>query len=413
MSKINFSTVFNRKNKLDKSGEALIHIRANQNGKSIYFSTNISILPIYWNDTKKELRNTHPQYITLNRQINELKEKLINLSAKIFDRKKYVTLELITEYYNNQTKVNNSFLDFYESELKTINQSWKTTSMEQTTLKELKDFKKQIFFDDLNFELLTDFVTLLEKRGKHQNTVYKYIKHIKKYVNIAIRKDLLDANKNPFIKFSYKQIEGQREYLRTDEFFKLLNFTLPENKKHLQNVFDIFLFGCFSGLRISDLMELSKTDLKQSIKDGYYIERKMIKTKFNVYIPLDNLYKALNLEIPKENTPTEILKRNIALQNENGLIFTPFNLQHTYRKLHEIFDLIGLEYVGFHAARHTIAMYLINEIGLDITSISKLLGHRDLRTTKIYSRMSNEGLNNQLKVIYNRTNQTETKTKAM
>jgi len=57
MSKINFSTVFSRKNKLDKSGEALIHIRANQNGKSIYFSTEKSIKPIFWNDTKKELRS--------------------------------------------------------------------------------------------------------------------------------------------------------------------------------------------------------------------------------------------------------------------------------------------------------------------------------------------------------------------
>lgn len=72
-----------------------------------------------------------------------------------------------------------------------------------------------------------------------------------------------------------------------------------------------------------------------------------------------------------------------------------------------------MEYVGFHAARHTIAMYLINEIGLDITSISKLLGHGDLRTIKIYGRMSNEGLNNQMKVIFNRANQTEKETKAI
>ena len=98
MSRINIAAVHNRKRILTSRGEALIHIRANQDGKSVYFSTNIAIKPAHWNKAKKEIRNAHPYYITLNKQIRDLQTKIADLSIKIFERKGYVTLDLLTAY---------------------------------------------------------------------------------------------------------------------------------------------------------------------------------------------------------------------------------------------------------------------------------------------------------------------------
>ncbi len=411
MSKINFAAVFNRKNKLDKSGEALIHIRANQNGKSIYFSTDISVKPSQWNDTKKEIRNSHPHYITLNKQINDFKDKLNDLSAKIFERQKHVTLDLLTEYYKNASRLNNSFTDFYELQVKSI-KNQNTFSNENTTLKKLRAFRKNILFSDLNFELLTDFSKYLEKLGNQQNTIYKSMAHIQKYVNLAIKNDLMDLNRNPFIKFKVKKITTEREYMNTEDFIRFVNFVLPNDKSHLQRVFDMFLTALYTGLRYSDINDLTKHDVKQSINDGYYIEKEMIKTKNKVFIPIEMVFKAININVPQQNEPIEIIKRNIALNNDNNLIFKPLPMNANYGCLKELFDLIGLERYTYHAARHTIAMYLLNDVGLDITSISKLLGHKDLNTTKIYSRMSNEGLKNQLRVVFDRQT-IENRAKAM
>jgi hypothetical protein len=73
-----------------------------------------------------------------------------------------------------------------------------------TTLKALQKFKKDIVFDELTFELLTGFERFLFDEGLHTNTVNKYFRHLRKFVNLAINKDLFDLSRYPFRKFKIK-----------------------------------------------------------------------------------------------------------------------------------------------------------------------------------------------------------------
>jgi len=407
MSKINFTPVFNRKNKLNKQGEAPVYIRANQNGKNIYFSTEIYLKPEFWNDNKKNIRNSHPHYITLNKEIESLQNDLINLSVKIKERNGNTTLQSLTDAYKNRKRLNNSFTDFYETEMHNV-ANIATLRNLQSTLRKIKEFRKNVAFDELTFQFLTEFKNYLQSTETHHNTIYKYFQHIKGYVNLAVKLDYIEANKNPFIKFSFKKIENKRTYLDTPEFLKVVTFTLPENSK-LQRVFDMFLLALYTGLRISDIKDLRKSDIKRSLENGYEIDKDTIKTGAHAQIPIEILFDALNIDVPKQNTPSELIKRNTATKENNDLIFSILSDSSNYEQLQKLFNLIGIPFVGFHAARHTLAMYLLNERGLPTEGVGKLLAHRNIQTTLIYTRMTKKGLLNMLKVLRNdKPNQNKT-----
>jgi len=403
MDNINFSFAYNIKSKLDKKGTAIIYIRAAKGGKRTFFSTGISIKPEFWNNNKLEIRNVHPQYISLNKEINEIKSKLIDLSQKIYDKNKYITLDLLKEYFTDTNKFNNSFLDFYDYEINHATHAPATLTTQKTTLRELKEFRKEILFEQLNFELMSDFEKHLSKKGLHQNTIHKYFRHIKKFVHLAIKKDRLDANRDPFIKFKVSQVDTHREALNTDDFIKILQFSLPKGKEYLQPIFDIFLFALYTGLRFSDAVQLPKEALKHNLTEGYYIDLEMIKTrnhKNRVFIPIDSVFAALNIDVPQCNEPMNILKRN--LKPENEYLFKTLSNQHINRQLKEIAELMNIQTnTTFHTARHSIAMYLLNECELDIFAIGQLLGHKKIETTQIYSKMSKKGLQNHLKIVAN------------
>lgn len=414
MSKINFTPVFNRKNKLNKQGEALVYIRANQSGTNIYFATEIYLKPEFWNDAKKNIRNSHPHYITLNKEIESLQNDLLNLSVKIKERNGHVTLQTLTDAHKNKKRLNNSFTDFYETELNNV-PNIATLRNLQSTLRKLKEYRKNVSFDDLTFEFLTDFKNHLQSIDTHHNTIYKYIQHIKGYVNHAVKLDYIESNKNPFIKFQFKKIANKRTYLDTPEFLKIVNFTLPEHAEHLQRVFDMFLIALYSGLRISDIKNIRKCDFKMSLDYGYEIDIQTIKTKAHAQIPIEYLFDALKLDgVPKQNTPAEIIKRNTAQKDNNDLMFSMLADSSNYDQLRKVFALIGMPYVAFHAARHTLAMYLLNERGLPIEGVGKLLAHKNIQTTQVYSRMTKKGIYNMLTVLRNdKASQNTTHTKAI
>lgn len=80
----------------------------------------------------------------------------------------------------------------------------------------------------------------------------KYFRHIRKFVNLAINKDLFDLNKYPFRKFKAKTESTKREYLTPEEVERLEDLTLPEDKKHLKKIVDMFLFSCYTFLALTN-----------------------------------------------------------------------------------------------------------------------------------------------------------------
>lgn len=230
----------------------------------------------------------------------------------------------------------------------------------------LKSFRDNLSFNEIDKKFIEQYEAhLIKVRKNNTNTIIKSMKFIKSMLNKAISDGIL--KENVFDKIKLGRTIGSREFLTRDELKNLeelyINNTLKPNKA---NVLRYFLFCCYTGLRYSDINNLKFND----IKDEKYISISMIKTKEKVNIPLSEKAKLL---IPKQSFKMQA-------------VFKVLSDQPTNRYLKEIMREANInKSISFHCSRHTFAT-VSKSLGMDYDVISKILGHTDIKTTKVYAK---------------------------
>jgi integrase len=153
------------------------------------------------------------------------------------------------------------------------------------------------------------------------------------------------------------------DYLNMDEIAILMNVECE-----LQDLKRAFLFGCFTGLRISDILNLTWDQLTYTPLNGWQLQYVQVKTKSPQYIPITKF--AIDLF------------DNILNCNDRIFPFLKVNA-HTNKKLKEWFKKAGIsKRLTFHSSRRSFASNLLatNEVSMKI--ISSLLGHKNISTTE-------------------------------
>ena len=396
MNKTRYTAVFNRKKQLNKQGKALIQIECYLHGRNKYFSTQIYIEPNYWNSKTRTIKTDYPNAIKLNKQILETLRNLENFELDKINRGKAFNLSMLDDFFKGEAV--KTFTEFMEIEIPLLESSAGTKKSQLTTLSRLKDFKKVIYFEDLTFEFLHDFNLYCQKQTiTYKNlppkklspaTVAKYFKNIKRFVNLAINKDLMEVQKYPFRKFKIKQTESKKIFLTPNEIELFENVDLTGENEKYQIVKDLFMFSVYTGLRYSDVFSLQKKDIV-SIAGKDWLIKTMEKTDESVRIPIYAIFNG---------KPSELLRR----YTNFGSIFCFEYLtnQHCNRQLKDIAKLAKIEnkVITFHTARHTTATYLLYK-NVSITTVQKILGHKKLSTTQIYGHIMDATVENELNAV--------------
>ncbi|HFG0578639.1 site-specific integrase [Flavobacterium psychrophilum] len=395
MQKTKFNTVFNRKNKLNPQGKGLIQIECYLNGRKKYFSTNIYIEPKDWHYKTRTIKTDFANGIKLNKQISETLRNLENFELDLINQNKPFSLSMLDGFFKPQQKYN--FTDFIENEIKNGNHATATKVNQTATLKRLKQFKKEIDFKDITFEFLHDFKRFCENQtlsfdGKsdkklQHNTIYKYFANIKIFVNLAINKNLMSYENYPFRKFKISLQPVEKTFLTPQEIILFEGVELTGENKKYQYVKDLFLFATYTGLRYSDVISLQKNDF-ENIDGNKYLVKKMEKTGDTVRVPIFEIFKG---------KPIEIINKYFTFKSV--FCFEHLSNQHINNYLKEICTIAGInKKVTFHTARHTTATYLLYK-GVSITTVQKILGHRNLATTQIYGHIMDSTITKELLAV--------------
>lgn len=373
MNKIIYSLVYNRKKSLNKRGVALVQVEAYLNRKKKYFSTKVYLRPDQW-DAKKLLVKNHPNADALNRLIYEFMAMIEKRELELWQQGKPITLEILKEMLSEQQEQEDksSFIPFFKHEVMTSNLKESTKRNHLSTLALLQDFKKNVTFSDLTFEFVSSFEYFLQSKGYHTNTIAKHMKHLKRHINVAINKEYMDIQKYAFRKYKIKTVENGHTHLAPEELEKMETLQLTGRYIKYQKTLDAFLFCCYAGMRYSDFVNMKPENIVEMHQETWLIY-KSIKTGTEVQLPLYLLFNGKGIQI--------LNKYQANLQD----FFHLRDNSNVNKELIIITRLAGLsKKVSFHTARHTNATLLIYN-GVNITTVQKLLGHKSVKTTQIYT----------------------------
>lgn len=371
MDKIIYNLVFNRKKRLNRNGMALVQVEAYLSRKKMYFSTKVYLKPEQW-DAKRRMVKNHPNANGLNRMLYEHIASIEQAELVLWQQGKPLSLGLLKNSIEKPETNNRSFISFYKDEVasSTLKESTKLNHL--STLELLQEFKKNVFFTDLTFDFVSSFDSYLQSKGYHLNTIAKHMKHLKRFINVAINKEYMDIQKYAFRKYKIKTIEGRHTHLSPEELQKLELVQLEEKFEKLQKTKDAFLFCCYAGLRYSDFVNLSPANIIEYHKETWLIY-KSVKTGIEVRIPLYLLFEGKGIHI---------------LQRYKNDLSSFFNLKdnsNINKDLHMLAKLAKIDKrISFHTARHTNATLLLYN-GANITTVQKLLGHKSVKTTQVYA----------------------------
>ena len=197
-------------------------------------------------------------------------------------------------------------------------------------------------------------------------------------------------DKDPFINFKAKVVEVERAFLTEEELQTLHNKEFQIGR--LTQVKDIFLFSCYTGLAYIDAKNLTQTNIVIGIDGNYWIHTHRKKTDTPSHIPL--LPPALEIIDKYKQNPKSI--------NDDALLPVLSNQKmNAYLKEIAVCCEINKD-LTFHIARHTFATTVTLSNNVPIESVSKMLGHKTLRTTQHYAKILDSKVSNDMQVLFNR-----------
>jgi integrase len=237
-------------------------------------------------------------------------------------------------------------------------------------------------FADLNQKFLEDFKEYLlttksnrsNKTTLSQNSAVSYFNKVKAALKQAYKDGILQTDLNAKVK-PIKAAETRREYLTLDELNRLVKTDC--NNPLLKRA---ALFSALTGLRFSDIQKMTWGELEYIDGQGYFLNFNQKKTKGVEVLPISE--QAYSFTEGAEN-PKEMPQDKAVFE---GLKYSAYHNKH-------LFQWIGAagitKDITFHCFRHTFAtLQLFN--GTDIYTVSKMLGHKDLKTTLIYAKIVDE-----------------------
>ena len=378
--------LYMKKSSLDKSGKAPIMGRITVNNSMSQFSSKLSCTPTLWNPRESRLNGKSKEAVDVNQKLEKLLLGVHSAFDSLMERKKPFDAESVKNQYQGSmgTQITLlALLDRHMDELRArigIDCAPTTLSGYVFTHRSLgkfikKKFKtKDIAFGQLNEQFIREYQDfVLGELGYSMDTTRHYLAILKKICKIAFKEGISERFHFAHYKLP-KQKETTPKALSRESFEKIRDLEIPENRRSHILTKDLFLFACYTGTSYADVVRITGENLYTDEEGNLWLKYRRKKTDFQARVKLLPEAIALLDKYKDENRGTlfPIQSAEIVQLNMRGL-----------RIMADI-----KQPISYHSGRHSFASLITLEEGVPIETISRMLGHSNIKTTQIYARVT-------------------------
>ncbi|UWI18025.1 MAG: Telomere resolvase [Bacteriophage sp.] len=358
--------VFDRKHTASKTTKGTVQIEILFERKRKWISTGVRLYSDQWSE-KNKVKNT-VQSIDLNERLDAQIQNINEFINSLIKNKEPFNFEKL-EHFLKYSQQKESFLDFIKRRVSERTDLRKgTLNTHATLINSLEEFGRIVYFSDITTANIMYYDDFLHKKYNKQTTVHGYHKRLKRYINEAIKYELLKDNPYNRLKFDRGKSEGIK-YLTIDQIKQIQNLEITSES--ISKVRDLFVFQCFTGLSYADL---SKFDFCRVIKKGsnFFIRDIRIKTEEEYFLmllkPAMEILRKYDFKLPIISNYQYNLRLKVVQE-----------IARIKQSLHS------------HMARHSFAVMALN-MGVSIENLAKMMGHTDIKTTQIYAKVLNKSV---------------------
>lgn len=389
---------YTKRAKAAANGLVPIYTRITINGKRFEQSTNRFVEISKWSTEGNKMKGTSEEARLINNHLDLLKNQIRDAEIELIHKKIPVTIETIKSKLlgiDERARMLVPIFQDHNNKIKElIGKEYAPGTLERytTSLKHTIEFMQwkynvsDIDITKIDHAFVTDYEFWLRSvRNCANNTAVKYLKNFNKIIKLCLANDWLD--KNPFANYKSKVKEVERVYLTEEEIQSIIEKDFKTERLSL--VRDIFLFSCFTGLAYIDVKNLTKSHISYGIDGEKWIFTHRQKTESASKIPI----------LPVTQMIIDKYENHPQCNNEDKLLPILSN-QKMNAYLKEIASVCEIEKeLTFHIARHTFATTVTLTNGVPIESVSKMLGHKNLRTTQHYAKVLDRKVSEDMKIL--------------
>lgn len=390
-----------KRSKTTAKGLVPIYLRVTVDGVRIEITTKRFVEPSRWSVSAGKMKGNSEESRSINSYLDILKGKVYDAQKEILQSNKAVTASTMKNKILGTEEKKQMLVAIFKDHNKRMEAligkeySISTHKRYETTMQHTINFMKwkfsisDISIKDIDLSFITDFEFYLRTiRNCNNNSTIKYIKNFGKIIKICVANGWLQND--PFNNFKCRIQEVERIYLTEEELKAIYNKTF--NTLRLNQVKDIFLFSCYTGLAYIDVKQLTNNNLIIGIDGTKWISTHRQKTETLSKIPLLPVAEEI---VQKYSDCPKCL-------NEEILLPVPSN-QKMNEYLKEIATICGIKKeLTSHSARHTFATTVTLTNGVPIESVSKMLGHKNLKTTQHYAKILDKKISDDMLILKER-----------
>jgi len=377
--------------------EAPIFVRITVDSKRAAISLKLKVPINLWDPRRNRVRGSGKKAKFINEYLDEVYNGIFGSYRELQQERKHITANSVKARYtgadhNNETLLGLSKYHYEKNQQKLTHgtlKNYKTTEgyLVKFLKKEFKEADVPLRY--IEYKLILDFEIFLLDKDNHMsknqpltnNGVMKHLERLMKLLNYAVKLGWIKSN--PFEKYQLKFKRFENGFLTAAQLKRLEEVELERSS--LQNVRNIFIFCCYTGLAYVDVKSLKKSNVVIGMDGNLWLSLKRAKSETQVKIPI--LSKA-----------TEII--NLYEGFDQELLLPVCSNQKMNKYLKEIAKKCGIsDKVTCHMARHTFATTVTLQNGVPIATVSKMLGHSKISTTQIYAKVMERKISEDMQLL--------------